>query len=120
MSSYSRQRLEDTYNQVVEAALRKRRCPDNASINSAQLTALARQGRLRIDISGRSYRTVHVLTGPHAGLSTLPDPDKGRVFKSIGVVSTSTLRRKQYDRNEPRQVPSLPRLSFLEKEDIEP
>lgn len=120
MSSYSRQRLEDTFNQVVEAALHNRRCPDNARINSAQLTALARQGRLRIDISGRSYRTVYILTGPQAGLSTAPDPDKGRVFRSIGVVSTSTIRRKQYNHHQPRQAPSLPRLSFLEKEDVEP
>jgi len=114
MSSHSRQRLEDTFSRIVETALHKRRCPDNANINSSQLTALARSGRLRIDISGRSYRTVYILTGPHAGLSTLPDPDQGQVFKSIGVVSTSTVRRNRYPQK--RQQPSLVHLKCLEKE----
>jgi len=115
MTTHSRQSLEDTFNLIVETALHKWRCPDNGRINSSQLTALARQGRLRIDISGRSYRTVYILSGPHTGLSTAPDPDSGRVFKSIGTVSTSTARRQQYPK-QPRQQPSLPRLKCLEKE----
>ncbi len=79
---------------VQLAASRIERCPENNTegITTDALAKLARDGFIRILISGHNWRTVHILKGPQAGKSTLADPKGGRVYKIIGAFGTQMIR----------------------------
>ena len=112
--------LDQTFALLVGVALRGERCPHSHwdrlhfqapaeppsdLISSDHVTALARQGRILVEISGRNYRTVTILEGPHAGKKTAPDPS-GRVWKTIG---RKTVTNTMVERGERTIGPSAPR-----------
>lgn len=70
------------------------RCPINETqnINSTVVSALARVGRIKVEVSGRNWRTVTILKGPHAGKTTKPDPNSGHVYQTIGITTEWTPR----------------------------
>jgi hypothetical protein len=70
------QRLELCFTNIVNAALRAERCPENETqnVNSARCRALASAGRIKIEVFPRNYRVVTILTGRHAGKKTAPPP----------------------------------------------
>lgn len=94
--------------QLAASASPAERCPENNTegINTDALAKLARDGFIRILISGQNWRTVHILKGPHSGKSTLADPTGGRIYKIIGAFGTQMIRKPV----PTLQTPSLPRL----------
>lgn len=97
---------------IERAALDGRRCPVNGTedVDQLRVEVLALRGHIRSEISGQNWRTVHILTGPHAGRSTLPHPkrllpwkvtDTGGTHRVKDFVSQNTLLQRQREaRNE--------------------
>lgn len=77
-SELDAQRKELIFGLIVEAALSGERCPTSIDISmqhdltnsSVYFSMLARDGRIRIEISGRNWRTVWICDGEHRGKST--------------------------------------------------
>lgn len=82
--------LDQAFALIECAAINGERCPTRDFLESSVTTALARAGRITIEISGRNWRTVTILTGPHAGKTTKPDPFKGHVYQTIGLTTAWT------------------------------
>lgn len=81
-------RLDQVFACFVSAALAGKRCPQSHELpagSPALSRELARQGRIKIEISGHNYRTVEILTGPHAGKRTVGDPDRRAPWRVITV-----------------------------------
>lgn len=112
-------KLDRAFRIVERAAILGQRCPPSnwerlpfqravprpdVMVNSTALTALAKQGMVLIEISGRNYRTVTILVGPNAGRKTAPDPSGAVIWQTIGRVKTLNTGAGQ-----PRQGPSAPR-----------
>lgn len=85
MSGLTQGRLDKVFAALERLACEGKRCPvlhevvkhpgGSFTLRSDEIPALAKAGRVRVEISGRSWRTVHILTGPHAGKSTKPQPE---------------------------------------------
>ena len=75
-------------------ALSEFRCPENGTcgINSRVVMMLALRGMIRVEISGYNYRTVVILSGPHAGASTAPNP-KGAGARTWKIIDADGMRR---------------------------
>lgn len=80
----------------------------NANITQAQNDAiqeLARASRIRIEVSGRSWRTITILQGASAGRSTKPNPIPGSVtwltIEGAATRTTKAARTKSADGGEP-------------------
>jgi hypothetical protein len=71
-------RLNQCFDDIVRAALRGERCPENNTqqVNTARCRQLAAAGRIKIEVYARNFRVVTLLTGPHAGKKTAPPPYK--------------------------------------------
>jgi hypothetical protein len=73
------ERLELCFQLLVEKAIAGERCPQSdgphATIPKGLIPALARRGRILIEVSGHNWRQVTILEGPHAGKKTAPNPD---------------------------------------------
>jgi hypothetical protein len=95
-----RRTLEWTWRLVQECAAAGARCPTNDDMPSGHLPKLARAGKLRIEVSGRNWRRVTILTGPQAGKSTAVNP---RGDASVFVVIAQGTPLRHYDR-EPVDV----------------
>lgn len=84
---------------LERAALEGRRCPTLDEIGRAMheagvpggpsgaTSALARDGRIRVEVFGKNYRVVTILTGPNAGKTTAPH---SRYTKPYRVIDAST------------------------------
>jgi hypothetical protein len=88
----SPQLLALAFHQVEVAAVAGERCPVNGTgaVRAETLGALARAGSIKIEVSGRNWRTVPILKGPHAGKTTKPDPSGGHVYRTIGTTTSFT------------------------------
>jgi hypothetical protein len=107
--------LDESFAYLCELALAGLRCPENHKdtlVRSEVVRLLAEAGRVRVTISGRNWRTVEILTGPHAGKSTKRNPsgskphimtDHNGVHRKGGGLVPTPRRIK-------RQQPSAPRL----------
>lgn len=109
--SLTPEELDAAFAEIEAAAAAGTRCPMNytgaLAINS--VPALARAGRIRILITGHNWRQVDILTGPHAGKSTLPDPLKRKPWKVIDAGGTR-VNGKMVDYGAgQRPKPSAPR-----------
>lgn len=83
-----REELERQFSLFEAAAVKGERCPLSkpfGPINQEALRLLIAEGRVRSEVSSKNYRRVVILTGPHAGKGTLPDPGRGEVWKVNGV-----------------------------------
>lgn len=78
--------IERVFTALVQCAITGERCTQNDGLGNRGadcIRALASSGRIRIEISGRNYRKVTILTGPHAGKSTAADPTGMRVWRVL-------------------------------------
>ena len=100
-----------------EVAARGARCPanDTNGIGASAVQILCRRGDIRIEISGRNYRQVHILKGPHAGKVTAPNPDGHAVWKVVGTQKSQHRLARDRDReaSHPRRMGSPSAPGFL-------
>lgn len=102
MTPIKQEILDRTFFIVEAAADKGERCPQSppmGMLNSAALGALAREGRLRIEIFMHNYRVVTIMDGPHKGKQTLPPPagkGSGRPYKII--YKDHILKRRQAEK----------------------
>jgi hypothetical protein len=108
-------RLKECFALLEAAAAAGERCPmnfdrrigGNQAVQAGLVRMLARLGRIRVEISGRNFRTVTILEGPHAGKHTQRDQNRWVVWKVIDKNGARTIAAPQSPR---RQQPSAPRL----------
>ncbi len=112
--------LDQVFAALCRYAAAGDRCPQSQALlpgtaiwlQSAHTSALARAGKIRIEIFRLNWRVITILKGEHKGKSTAPDPSGG--FPYLTVNANGTFRngrridseRKAEDR---RQGPSAPR-----------
>ena len=118
--------LERTFKTFERDAAEGRRASENNTfgVRTEAVAILARRGDIRSEISGYNYRQIFILTGPHAGKATAPNPSRGFVWKVADVNGTRHIRRradgtissKFPDTHRQRQQPSAPRLLTEAKE----
>jgi hypothetical protein len=121
MRRTKRQTLEEAFAQLEQAAAKGDRCPvssgPGASLDKKHVAALAKAGRIAVEISSKNWRRVTILTGEHAGKSTAPSPHKGnRVYQTIDTRGTIVNGRLVDHGAASRVQPSVPRL--LTREEI--
>lgn len=109
----SRAELNATFDVLAAKAAAGERCPQDArlvtdGVKSALVVMLALAGRIRIAISGRNYRTVEILEGPHKGKTTAPDPHGRKPWKVVDTEGTRTTRL-HIPVSKSRPQPSAPR-----------
>lgn len=104
---------------IIEAARAGKRCPqrtefvrghiDLSAASSNIVCRLARFGWLKIEISGRNYRTVEILKGPDKGCRTMMDPSGAVAWKVIPSLHADLARLKRAQRLPTAQpVATLP------------
>lgn len=100
--------LDRTFAEIERAAIHRKRCPKtihsdvaDGVLNGGAVAALVLQGRIRIEISGHNYRTATILTGPHAGKKTAPDPSGSPAWK-ISDASGTRINGKPVPAHSPR------------------
>jgi hypothetical protein len=99
MTALSPANLDRAFALLVECAVKGERCPITSGPDQhpllihEQVSMLARAGRIRVETSGRNFRQITILTGPHAGKKTAPNPNaNARIFRTMdgsGVVSNT-------------------------------
>ena len=77
-------RRRHTIEMVTRAALEGKRCPTNLELGCSVLPELAREGLFKIEVCGKNYRIVTILTGEHAGKKTAPHPHRSTPYVVIG------------------------------------
>ena len=94
-SRLSDQALDRAFAILEQAAVNGERCPctrgpnKNSDITNKHVTALARAGRIFIEVSAHNWRRVTILTGPRKGKSTAPNPLKSaRAYLTVGADGT--------------------------------
>lgn len=101
--------VDACFEMLVAAALAGVRCPGRDDGATSDLTtALARAGRISVEIYALNYRRVVILTGEHAGKATAAAPSDHKPWKVIGR-STVINGKVQTDKRE-RPQPSAPRI----------
>ncbi len=110
--------LDREFGLLERAAAAGERCPQSGNfgpLKSHFTTALARAGRIRIEIYAHNWRVVTILDGPHRGKRTAETPYKGtgRPYMTIGIDTVMTTRMSQRSK---AQV-TLPRIAALENDD---
>lgn len=68
---------------IEQAAINGTRCPQGTVVSSHMVRELAREGLIRIEISGKNWRRVTLLKGEHAGKSSAPDPEGRAPYRTI-------------------------------------
>jgi hypothetical protein len=115
----NKQTPEETFRILEAAAVAGERCPmtHGGALNGGNVTQLAHAGRIRVEISGRNWRTVTILTGPNAGKSTAPNPDPRRRTAYLTIDKAGTRRNGKLINagTSTRQQPSAPRLLSREE-----
>jgi hypothetical protein len=68
------------------------RCPMNAELPVGarqMLPHLAREGKIKIEVSGHNWRVVTILEGPEKGKKTAPDPTGSLPYITIDGAGTT-------------------------------
>lgn len=106
-ATISEQAIAACWASVQRAAAAGEPCPHNDvdGVSTDTIRILAERHFIRALISGKNWRCVQILKGPHAGKSTLADPKGGRIYKIIGAFGTQMIRKPA-----PPGQPSAPRL----------
>lgn len=108
--------IERTFAILEAAAATGERCPLSREhhvngVDSQYVRALARAGRIFIEISSSNWRRVTILIGAHKGKSTAANPDpKARVYQTIGAEGRKINGKFTDSGASKRQQPSAPRL----------
>ena len=91
--TYHERRRQGVFDRLVTCAVKGERCPiTGPGFRSDDVSALAHEGRIRVEITAHNWRTVTILEGPHAGKTTKPNPMPGRQ-PYVTVDGTGTRRR---------------------------
>ena len=91
------------------AAAGNRRCPANEDIGHGIIAALAAAGKIEVEIYGRNFRRVRLLTGAHAGAATKAPPSA--TWRPYAITDRNGTRRTGFAaQNALRARPSAPRL----------
>lgn len=106
-------RLDAAFATLVAAATAGSRCPENGThgLSSTLVSELAHAGRVKVEVSGRNYRTVTILEGPAKGKQTAPDPAKARISKVVDAGGTRVNGRIVAPRDRDRPQPSLAKIT---------
>ena len=67
-------KYDKLFEKMVDLAVRGERCPFNEHLPPGGLSALARAGRLKIEVFRHNWRIVTILEGQHTGKHTKRDP----------------------------------------------
>lgn len=108
----TRQTLDETFQIIEAAAIKGERCPmgggHGGPLLAPNVTTLAHNGRIKVEISGLNWRTVTILDGPHRGKATAPNPDKFRRAAYLTIDKHGTFRNGKRINGRVNQ-PSAPR-----------
>ncbi len=99
--------LDHLFDLMVHTAIEGQRCPTNDQLPDHSLPALARAGKVRIEVFERNWRVVTILVGPHAGKQT----SRGSVrpeAKPYIVIDASSAPRRTSIPSRHRQKPWRP------------
>lgn len=88
-------RLDAALARLAQIAVANGRCPPNEDIGHGVISALAAAGSIEVEIYGRNFRRVTLLTGPHAGATTAPPPGPWQPYAVT-------------DRSGTRRIPAIP------------
>lgn len=109
---------DEVFAHLERAAIAGERCPPSnwegqpappLLLHSITMSALAKAGKIHIDISGKNFRQVTILVGPHAGKKTAANPDRhARLWQSITaegkVLSTTSMQERPAGPSAPRSI----------------
>lgn len=89
MSHYLKaQQIEQAFQMLEAAAVAGMRCPadktQGGSLPDGAVSELWRRGKIKSEVSGRNFRQITILVGPHAGKKTAPNPEGHVVWKING------------------------------------
>jgi hypothetical protein len=112
MTQLSPKNLNKAFALLVECAVKGERCPKSVGpdshplLDAGQISRLALQGRVRSEISGRNFRQITILTGPHAGKKTAPNPKAGaRIWRTMDGAGTGwNTAARGYQPSAPRAL----------------
>lgn len=100
-------RLDAALRKLGEIAAANGRCPANAEIGHGVIPALAAAGQVEVELYGRNFRRVKLLTGPHAGAMTASPPAGWRPY---AIIDRNGTQRTGFKRQTiQRALPSMPR-----------
>lgn len=123
MRTISAAELDRAFNLLEDCAVKGERCPISGGpaahsfLRNRHTSALALAGRIYIEISTGNFRRVTLLTGKHAGRSTVANPNpNARVWQTIGAEGTKVNGVLQDRGRSSRVQPSAPR--FLTAEEL--
>lgn len=109
--------LDRAFARLEQIASKGERCPvtsspgADGSLASGQISALARAGKIFVEISSRNWRRITILTGPHKNKSTAQNPDKhARVYHTVGVEGSRVNGKLTDHGAASRRQPSAPRF----------
>jgi hypothetical protein len=110
-ATYQRQ-LDVGFEILLNAALAGTRCPtnDTRGLSSSVVTALAREGKIRVEVFAHNWRVVTITEGLHAGACTQAHPTSKTPY--VRVDKNGTWRGGwQFDKGaSSRPQPSKPGL----------
>ena len=101
-------RLEAALRTLEQVAAANERCPANDEIGHGIVSALAAAGKIEVEIYGRNFRRVKLLTGANAGKMTKAPPNA--TSRPYAITDRNGTRRTGFGpQNTPRARPSAPR-----------
>lgn len=114
--------LNEQFEILERAAAAGERCPQSGNfgpLKSHVTTALARAGKIRIEIYAHNWRVVTILEGRHRGKRTAETPYKGtrRPYMTIGTDTIMTTRVSQRS-NAPVSIARV--IAFEDDDDTLP
>lgn len=99
--------LDAAFAELEQAAVKGLRCFTG---RSKITTALAREGRISVEVYAKNFRRVTILMGPHAGKQTAsPENPNWRPYLVVGLDSRRAERPLSIAANQQRGQPSAPR-----------
>ena len=102
-------KLHVLFQRLCDCAIRGERCPTADQLAGLPPPSeLAHAGKIRIEVFARNWRVVTILTGPHAGKSTMRDPAGVRGAKPYRVIDGSSLTTRGSIPPEQRRAPWKP------------
>lgn len=96
------------FERIEAIAVNGERCPFNEALPAGGLSALARAGKIRIEVFRHNWRVVTILVGPHAGIKTMQDPYIGPNAKPYVVIDGTSLAPRMKISVQQRQEPWKP------------
>ena len=101
-------RLDAAFRTLEQLAAANGRCPSNEEIGHGVIAALAAAGRIEVEIYGRNFRRVTLISGPHAGAATKGPP--GSTWRPYAITDRRGTRRTGFAPQQTQRArPSAPR-----------